>query len=875
MKVVMGAQWGDEGKGKVIDVLSQDADYVVRAQGGNNAGHTLVVNNQKFILHLIPSGILHPGKHCVIGHGVVIDPKVLVEELDTLQHHGVKVTPENLSISDRAHLIFPYHVLLDKLQDKQRGIGTTSRGIGPGYADKINRTGLRVGDLLNPILFRNKLEKVLAEKNTLLRKMYDVDGLSLENLYEKYVRYAQRLKPFITETTTLLHDAVQKKKRMLFEGAQGALLDIDVGTYPFVTSSNTVSGGISTGTGIPPGHLREVIGVTKAYTTRVGSGPFPTELPHENGNALREKGAEYGATTGRPRRTGWLDLVALKYAVQVNGITSLALTKLDVLDTFNRIKLCVAYEKNGQRFDTFPAQIEELHECIPVYELFEGWLTPTSLARKYDGLPEQARRYLEAIEHYTGVCISFISVGAERKSTIIKQKENLVVEQKTHALHSVSPLDGRYAYLVESVSKHFSEYALITYRVQIEVLYLLNLTKVGIVRAVSEQEEQFLHSLYKGLTASEAQEIKNIEGRIRHDVKAVEYFIAQKLQETSLARLSSMIHFGLTSEDVNNLAYACMLKDFLDSEYLPLVQEVISSIKDIAGRYRNTLMLARTHGQPASPTTLGKEFAVFSYRLNQQLKNVPEVQGKLAGATGNFNAHLAAFPSIDWLAFSRDFVTGLGLSHQKIVTQVENGDGLASLFHWIARLNTILLDFARDMWLYISMHYLVQKTHEGEVGSSTMPHKVNPIDFENCEGNLGLSTSMLHHLAATLPVSRMQRDLSNSTVKRNMGVPFGYSVLAMRSALRGLSRIAANEQAMLLDLGKHPEILAEAIQTILRRENQAMPYEKLKALSRGKKLTMQDLHYFIDTLEVEEEVKNQLHALTPENYMGIARDLVE
>jgi adenylosuccinate synthase len=419
--VVIGAQWGDEGKGKMTDYLAEKAEVIVRFQGGNNAGHTVEVGEKQYKLHLIPSGILYGNKLNVIGNGVVLDPKALFEEIDYLLNLGVKVTPENLIISDRAQVIMPYHKLMDKLKEKARGkndIGTTGKGIGPAYTDKVERSGIRVTDLLHTEVFKDKLSQNIEAKNDIITKVYGEEALSFEEIYNEYVGYAERLRPFVKDISVRVYDEIKAGKQVLFEGAQGTLLDIDYGTYPYVTSSNTISGGVCTGAGVGPTMITGVVGIAKAYTTRVGKGPFPTELEDETGEWIRTVGHEYGVTTGRARRCGWLDLVILKSAARISGITSFAVTKIDTLAGLAKIKVCTGYKFNGDVIDYFPASLEDLALCEPVYEEFDGWDESVAKARSYEELPENAKKYLKRIEEFTGVKISIVSVGPRRDQTI-------------------------------------------------------------------------------------------------------------------------------------------------------------------------------------------------------------------------------------------------------------------------------------------------------------------------------------------------------------------------------------------------------------------------------------------------------------------------
>ncbi|MCL5116662.1 MAG: adenylosuccinate synthase [Firmicutes bacterium] len=417
--VVVGAQWGDEGKGKVIDFLSEQADVVVRHQGGNNAGHTVVVNDQEFKLHLVPSGILYPDTLCVIANGVVIDPKVLLEELAYLNNRGVDT--RRLRISSKAHVVMPYHAKLDAVNEDRRGdqkIGTTLRGIGPAYMDKAARVGIRIGDLLHPEEFRERLARVLEEKNHILSRAYGVEPFAFDDLYTTFLDYGQALKPYVADTAIIINDAIDRGERVLFEGAQGTMLDIDHGTYPFVTSSHPSAGGASIGAGVGPTKIDRVYGVAKAYTTRVGDGPFPTELTDAVGDDIRERGHEYGTTTGRARRVGWLDAVVLRHAVRINGLSGLAVTRLDVLDGLKELKIATAYEYEGRPLTEFPDSAWVFRDAQPVYETLPGWDESIGTIRRLEDLPTNAKNYLKRIEAVVGVPVVLVSVGRERSSTI-------------------------------------------------------------------------------------------------------------------------------------------------------------------------------------------------------------------------------------------------------------------------------------------------------------------------------------------------------------------------------------------------------------------------------------------------------------------------
>ncbi|MFA7325703.1 MAG: adenylosuccinate synthase [Candidatus Kapaibacterium sp.] len=422
VKVIVGAQWGDEGKGKIVDLLSANADIVARFQGGANAGHTIVIDDKKYVLHLIPSGILNPTTKCVIGNGVVIDPVALMEEIEMLKSHNIDVTGR-LFISHKAHLIMPYHKMMDTVRESHNAdktIGTTGRGIGPAYIDKAKRTGIRIVDLLDRKDFEEKLRYNISEYNEVLTKIYGHDELDVDSIVEKYIEFDKLIDPYVTDISTLLNNYIEEGKEILVEGAQGALLDLDHGTYPFVTSSNPTSGGACTGLGIPPTKVDEIIGIVKAYTTRVGNGPFPTQLDDEIGKHLAIVGHEFGATTGRPRRCGWLDLFALKYSVMINGISNIALTKLDVLDGLEEIKVCTGYTINGKLLNSFPVDMQKFNNIELVYKSFKGWNIDTTGFKSYDEFPKEVKDYIDFIEEFTGARISLISVSPDRNDTIVR-----------------------------------------------------------------------------------------------------------------------------------------------------------------------------------------------------------------------------------------------------------------------------------------------------------------------------------------------------------------------------------------------------------------------------------------------------------------------
>jgi adenylosuccinate synthase len=419
--VVIGTQWGDEGKGKIVDLLAEFADVVVRFQGGNNAGHTMVIKGEKFINHLVPSGILQ-NKVCVLGNGMVVDPAVLLKEMDFLAGKGIATGPDRIKISEIAQLIMPYHQKIDVAREEKQGsqqIGTTGRGIGPAYEDKVARRGIRFVELLEPDTFAEKVRAILEEKNFYLQKYFQAQPLDAESVINQYRAYAERLAPHVANVSVVVDEAARKKKRLLFEGSQGTHLDIDHGTYPYVTSSNTLAANACCGTGIGPKQITDVIGIVKAYTTRVGRGPFPTELLDEIGSRLQEKGAEFGATTGRRRRCGWLDAVILRNAVRLNGVTSLAITKLDVLDGLETLKICTHYEYQGRLLEVFPASLKVLGDCRPVYETLPGWTETISGIKHFTRLPRNVRNYLRRIEELTDTPIGIVSIGPDRDQTIV------------------------------------------------------------------------------------------------------------------------------------------------------------------------------------------------------------------------------------------------------------------------------------------------------------------------------------------------------------------------------------------------------------------------------------------------------------------------
>ncbi|MBA4371690.1 MAG: adenylosuccinate synthase [Thermodesulfovibrio sp.] len=423
--IVVGAQWGDEGKGKIVDYLTRKAAMVARYQGGHNAGHTVVIKDKKYVLHLIPSGILHKGTTCIIGNGVVVEPSALIGEIDGLREQGIPVG-ENLLLSKSAHLIMPYHIALDKASEVSRGkksIGTTGRGIGPTYVDKMARSGIRVGELLTPDLFMEKLEVNVKQANILLKNLYNHKGFSAKKIFAEYMLYAKKLGRHIADTDLIINQAIAARKNVLLEGAQGTLLDIDHGTYPFVTSSSAVAGGACTGLGIGPTKISKVVGIVKAYTTRVGSGPFPTELHDSTGEMIREKGGEFGATTGRPRRCGWLDTVILRHSAMINGLTGIVITKLDILDGFKTLKICTGYRYKGKLIREMPKELGIFDKCIPVYEEMEGWQESTLGVRKLSGLPKQARAYIKRMEELVGIKADVISTGQKRDELITVREQ--------------------------------------------------------------------------------------------------------------------------------------------------------------------------------------------------------------------------------------------------------------------------------------------------------------------------------------------------------------------------------------------------------------------------------------------------------------------
>lgn len=419
-RVVVGAQWGDEGKAKVVDFLTEEADVVIRFQGGANAGHTVEVGDQKFVFHLIPAGIMHPGKQCVIGNGVVLDPAQLLHEIDEVKERGFDIDGR-LWIAENAQVVLPYHKTLDQLKEKAAGkaaIGTTGRGIGPAYYDKVNRSGVRVGDLLEEEKLRDRIRSMGALHNDIIQKVFGGEPLPPDRIFEEYRALGKRLAPYVNDTVALINKALKEKKRLLFEGAQGSILDVDHGTYPFVTSSNTVAAAACVGSGVGPTAIHQVLGVVKAYTTRVGNGPFPTEIDGPIGKELRRIGNEFGATTGRERRCGWFDAVLVRRAAMINGLTHLCITKMDVMDTFEEIRICTAYEVDGKRTDQFPSQLSRLERVKPIWETLPGWKSPTAGITQWRDLPENARKYLERLSQVLEVPIGLVSLGPKRHQTI-------------------------------------------------------------------------------------------------------------------------------------------------------------------------------------------------------------------------------------------------------------------------------------------------------------------------------------------------------------------------------------------------------------------------------------------------------------------------
>ncbi|WP_188207435.1 adenylosuccinate synthase [Alkalibacillus aidingensis] len=422
--IVVGTQWGDEGKGKITDFLAQQADIVARYQGGDNAGHTIKFNGDTYHLHLIPSGVFYPNKLCVLGNGMVINPESLLKEMDYVSQFGVSL--DHLKVSDRAHVIMPYHLKLDELQEQNKGkdkqIGTTKKGIGPAYSDKVNRTGIRMADLIDPERLYEKVIEQVHEKNIILEKIYGADKLDAEKIYEEYKSYGEKIAPFVTDTSLVLDESTSEGQHVLFEGAQGVMLDVDHGTYPYVTSSSTSAAGVATGSGIGPNKINRIIGVSKAYTTRVGDGPFPTELSNEVGKRIRDIGKEYGTTTGRPRRVGWFDAVVVNHARRTSGITDLSLNSLDVLTGLDTVKICVGYRLSDEVIKGYPANLKKLEKCEPVYEEMPGWSEDLTEVKAFDDLPKEAQHYIQRIESLTGVDVAIFSVGPDREQTIVRKE---------------------------------------------------------------------------------------------------------------------------------------------------------------------------------------------------------------------------------------------------------------------------------------------------------------------------------------------------------------------------------------------------------------------------------------------------------------------
>ena len=420
--VVVGTQWGDEGKGKITDFLAQQSDVVARYQGGDNAGHTIQFNGQTYKLHLIPSGIFNSEKICILGNGMVINPKALLKEMDYVKSHGADLS--HLKISNRAHVILPYHIELDRLQEENKGvdkqIGTTKKGIGPAYADKVNRIGIRMADLIDPDTLKEKLESLINEKNQLLKQYANSEQLDFEAVYEEYKKYGEELQPYVTDTSVILENEIEKGNKVLFEGAQGVMLDIDHGTYPYVTSSSTSAAGVATGSGIGPNFIENVVGVSKAYTTRVGDGPFPTELDGEIAHQIRKVGREYGTTTGRPRRVGWFDAVVVNHARRTSGMNAISLNCLDVLTGIDTLKICVGYEFEGETINYYPANLRQLDRCKPIYEELPGWTEDITSVDSFDNLPENAQKYVKRIEELTKTDVAIFSVGPDRNQTVIR-----------------------------------------------------------------------------------------------------------------------------------------------------------------------------------------------------------------------------------------------------------------------------------------------------------------------------------------------------------------------------------------------------------------------------------------------------------------------
>ena len=879
--VVVGAQWWDEGKGKITDVLASDADYVVRFHGGNNAGHTIVVGDKTYKLHLLPSGVVSEHTHSVIGNGVVVDPKVLLEEITEITKEGKSL---KLSVSERAHVIMPYHIAMDEALSGHQdalGAGSTKRGIAPVYADKMYRHGIRIGDLLEPDMFREKLEKAYDFNVGMITNVFHAPFSRLkEDIVQEYLAFGQQLKQYICDTEVALATAYRDGKRILFEGAQGMSLDPDHGLYPHTTSSNNVAAHAEVGSGLGINDKKRIVGVVKAYVSRVGTSPFVTELTDTVGDRIREIGQEYGTTTGRARRIGWLDLVQVRQSVRMHPLTEIAITKLDILNGFDEIKVCTGYYIDGTLVQEMPASLNAMRKAQPVYTTLAGWqqVYTGDMPTDMRGFDPAVQAYLSFIEKEVGCPIGIVSFGPKRSETVVLA--SIVSEKKEKELTAISPIDGRYGMQLESLVEYHSEYALMRARMRVEIEYLIALgdePAFTLLAPFSAREKEQLHTLIASFSLDDAARIKEIEERIHHDVKAVEFFLQETLPALGVAHAIPFIHIGLTSEDINNIAYLIAWRDSLTDVYLPVIDALTASLGTYANTYRTTPLLALTHGQPATPTTVGKEIAVFADRLQRQRGILANMRffAKCSGATGTFAAHGVLSSDVDWVAFHKSFLASFGFDQLLLTTQVNHYDTLVESYQTVFRINTILLDLARDMWFYISRGIFHQISDKHHVGSSTMPHKVNPIHFENAEGNIAVANGLLHTLTSHLPVSRMQRDLSGSTVIRNQGVALAHALLAVQSMAKGMTTITPDSSVLLQELHAHPEVLTEAIQTMLRKYGNQDAYERLKELSRGESVDTVALRNFIASLDLSAEDRDFLFTLTPEKYIGLAGSLGE
>jgi adenylosuccinate synthase len=872
-KIVLGAQYGDEGKGKLVDYLVDQnerksrAKLVVRFNGGSNAGHTVKINGVKYFTHVLPSGLLSPTTMNIMGNGMVISIESLFSELADMKSKGINYDGR-LLISDRAHVTFGVHKFIDSNNGKK--IGTTGQGIGPTYSDKAKRIGVRMGQLVRPDwkkVVLNAYQRILSTgcvEEQEYKKLLQQD-LALIETHHKFLRDC------VCNTTVIL-DAFMKDSNVVFEGANAAMLDLDFGTYPFVTSSICNIQGAFSGTGLDPAKFYtakggyEIVGVVKSYITRVGNGCLPTQFDEKLDMLISKEGGEFGVTTGRRRRCGALDLPQLKYVASLNGYTHLNMTKTDVLSILDTVPICTKYvNSTGEEIVCFPADEHELSTIKPVYKIFDGWKGyDMTTAKTYDDLHVNVKKYFEFIEQELGIPIKYINTGAGRKEMIVRDVD-VDVKTSIDPMSSLimSPLDSRYRDKVEDLYKYFTEFAYVEKRIQVELLYMEKLiSTLGLDITFPPEIFNVSHDDYKV--------VKEIEKTTKHDVKAIEYFIRKHIRKyISDANYDNLIHIGLTSQDINSVAFShnfLCAKGYMTS----LITDVDSSILALSMRCSNVTLLGRTHAQPAVPMKFTQFYNMYLDRISKIRNKIVAsvVSAKFGGAVGNHAALKFTYPKIDWDKFSKEFVESFTLVRTVFTSQIDSYDSICSILDLFKSLLVVLRDFIKNIEVYMTMGYFDQKMNASETGSSVMPQKVNPRELENALGHISLAIGTINAYTTDLPDSLLQRDLKDSCMLRYMGNLFGMMAVAMKYIIKGIDKLSPNIDVIKKDLSNRYEVVTEGIQTQLRALGVKDSYEKLKGISRGKgNMEHSNIIKLIDSLEIDEKSKEKMRNLTPDNYI--------